>query len=64
MKVLIPRSKVKVNEIKLDVSASAENIYQSKELTKKYTNVSLTPLIQNEPSRLSEAKRQPRNQSF
>ena len=64
MKVLIPRSKVKVNEIKLDVSTSAENIYAGKELTKKYTNVSLPPLIQNEPSRLSEAKRQPRNTSF
>ena len=64
MKVLIPRSKVKVNEIKLDVSTSAENIYAGKELTKKYTNVSLPPLIQNEPSRMSEAKKQSRNTSF
>ena len=44
MKVLIPRSKVKVNEIKLDVSASAENIYQSKGIIKGFYAGSLPNL--------------------
>lgn len=63
MKVLKAMSRVKVNEIKLDVSQSSESIYANKELSRKYTNVSLPPLAR-EPSRLNEPARLPRNQSF
>lgn len=77
MKVLKEMSKVKVNEIKLDVSASTENIYANnrneKELSRGYSNISLPPLVRSSDERpqvwlpathLGESKRQPRNSNF